>query len=57
MKGIEGAIEFLEAAGFAREELAVQDGVEEFLVFSLERIKDIEYLQVRSSGYSNSSLL
>lgn len=44
--GIEGALEFLEAAGFAKEQLAVQDGVDEFLVYSEERNRDPEYLKV-----------
>ena len=48
VKDIVGAIEFLQAAGFDREELSIQDRTEEYLVFSLERITDIEYLRVRN---------
>lgn len=45
--GIEGALEFLEAAGFVKEQLPVPDGVDDFLVYSEERNKDPEYLKVQ----------
>ena len=47
VQSIEGAVEFLEAAGFLREKLVIQEHAEEFLRFSSDRIKDITWLQVK----------
>lgn len=44
--GIEGSLEFLEAAGFVKDQMPVQDKIEDYLVFSEERMKDPEYLKV-----------
>lgn len=44
--GMDGALEFLEAAGFRQQILPFQDGEQEFLVFSVEALEDLEALSV-----------
>lgn len=44
--GMEGAIEFLESAGFVKESLTVNDEQEEFLVMPAEKAADIDSLEV-----------
>ncbi|XP_065200657.1 UBX domain-containing protein 6 [Planococcus citri] len=43
--GMEGAMEFLEAAGFVKESLTVNDELEEFLVMPAEKSADIDMLE------------
>lgn len=44
---IEGSLEFLEAVGFTKQQLSVNDLTDEVLVFLESNIKDLEYLKVR----------
>lgn len=44
--GIDGALEFLEAAGFNQQTLPFQDGEEQFLVFNKDAVEDLETLRV-----------
>lgn len=44
--GMDGALEFLEAAGFSQQTLCFQDGEEQFLVFNKEGLEDLEPLRV-----------
>lgn len=46
--GMEGAMEFLNAAGFEVQKLPFQDKEESFLVFPEEKLGEIENLTVRS---------
>lgn len=46
--GMEGTFEFLEAAGFSKQQLTVQDKPEEFFVMSEDKAKDTESLEVCS---------
>lgn len=48
--GMEGVFEFLEAAGFTKQQLDVQDRSEEFLIISKEKAKDVETLEVCSTN-------
>lgn len=45
--GMEGVMEFLEAAGFSQQLLPFQNGDEPFLVLSETALQDLENLQVR----------
>lgn len=45
--GMEGVMEFLEAAGFNQQLLPFQNGDEPFLVLSDTALQDLENLQVR----------
>lgn len=44
--GMDGALEFLEAAGFSQQILPFQGGEEQFLVFNKEALEDLEPLRV-----------
>ena len=44
--GMEGAIEFLEAAGFVKKSLTINEEPEEFFVMSAEKAAEIDSLEV-----------